>query len=274
MAINTKDRFIRTFRSLSDTNSPDKFSLKSDFSYDINALKAVHDQLIKSLRGSLSKVASIAGLESPSHPENYGFLPGKMFGELSEMHAFNFPSFTKGFWLTEPQVTKLISYIINPAEVGPVGYMRCKTFLTALYAAHGSSLPDWLDLDDISSKLSIIPEQRTTENMAIDICITWTGNDKKERIVLIENKIGDKVRSGQLPTYKKHAEKYHFFDLFLLNNHAESDSKAIQRNKSWKHILWFSLLRNWELILSDARTTDNEEFARMRRSLWAATVEK
>lgn len=248
--------------------------------FDPEPLYTVQKLLVRSVREAFPILAEIAKFDVTVRVEDFGFNPGRMFGTISDDHVLYARSPIRGFRLHEPQVTGLLAHLIDPKEVGEVGYERCSAFVQALFAASGDQYSD-ANFAGLRNSLSVQSECRlpqsnaTARPPAIDLLITWKINNKTI-IIAVENKIDHFVERGQLRKYEKGIENKrvdkHSAHMFLVTKNRPKDEISARKNRKWRHVSWFGLLRHWELKLIASGAHRDSEFNRLRRALWHATV--
>ncbi len=174
-------------------------------------------------------------------------------------------------WLTEPQVTKAIAYLLSSEDrVTRGGRIR------ALLAALGSR-PD--ETGAAPGNARVTAEALVTgKQQRMDLLVEWH-DGKFDRGAVIEAKFNHDVTTGQLSVYRRHllrVERQYRRDdrvgrpepllLFVVSPEHRKVARALARNKDWRWKSWRSLLLAYDRFLEPQH--DDETFRQFRRTLW------
>lgn len=194
------------------------------------------------------------------------------FGNLnSTQHFFHHDAIEWGFNFNEPQITKGLTHFFNQST------LACWHFMLALTNQKNAEKIEFpTDDDDEQCFLKTVmarAEVQTDNKKRIDITIEWLSSTKERCLAAIECKFGHHITHGQLPSYKQYARKQPVdnYWLFLITQKIDKKNHRFMQhhhNKEWHQVRWDRLLMRWERSLTQDHSTDVQDFARFRRTLW------
>lgn len=190
-------------------------------------------------------------------------------GDLSNPnHVFNHSDILWGFHLTEPQVTKGWEYFLSNANVPPKSKTRAELFIQSLCEISGIKPPQCIAQQDIRVKAEV-----PLRKQQIDLLFEWSSSNGNTNKLAIEFKIGHESPTGQLSGMRRTLKAQRHDELFLffvVPEFKKNNAKVANRNKDWKPVTWFALLKKFEHIIPEK--IDDDDFRRFRRSVWQLTT--
>ncbi|MBL8500802.1 MAG: PD-(D/E)XK nuclease family protein [Nitrosomonas sp.] len=189
-----------------------------------------------------------------------------VFGHLNSYHPFHYQR-SLGFSATEQQITKGISYFIDPSAQGEIGMKRLIAWVQSILASHTHSN---LILQSLKSEnmrsLAVFAEYPVSGQGRADLLIRWS-NSGNNFAVIVEAKFDHHVTTGQLSEYRKQLKKLvsesQYGALVLLT---KSGEKAPLSNKDWHPKAWFTVMSSWECLLND---DEDLGFSLFRQFIWS-----
>ncbi len=189
-----------------------------------------------------------------------------LFGHLNSYHPFHYQR-NLGFSATEQQITKGISYFIDPSVQGEMGMKRLVAWVQSILAshAHGNLILQSLKSKNMHS-LAVYAEYPVPGQGRADLLIRWS-NSGNNFVVIVEAKFDHHVTTGQLSVYRKQLKKLvsepQYGALVLLT---KSGDKAPLNNKDWHPKAWFTVMSSWECLLNDDKDLG---FSLFRQFIWS-----
>jgi hypothetical protein len=240
------------------------------------AIAFAAERLVKDaarLRGLLPHIQSVLRELAASAP-----LPNRLwsdpwlFGPRWEYHPFNHDRLLHTVRLTEPQTVRELAAAIDPGTTGSP--TRLQSFLVSLFRAAGKSPPslseDQLRFAKVETEGRGTSKGARRNQKRSDLVIWWPRDklqaqaDKRSWLrVVVEAKFGHRVMAGTLSTYLRRHQGPNA-DFFVLT--LKHDPGA-RRNKAWRQVSWFSLMRHWEGQLCAANDRD-ARFSGLRKHIW------
>lgn len=222
--------------------------------------------LLPRIRSVLHDVAAAAPL-----PDRVWSAPW-LFGPRWEHHPFNQGRLLRTVQLTEPQTVQELAVTIDPSAIG--SSTRLQSFLVSLFRAAGESPPslseDQLRFAQIKTEGRGASKTSQRSRKRSDLVILWP-EDKTQILtdrhswprLIVEVKFGHRVTPGTLPVYLRRYQgsNAYFFVLTLRND------RGVRRNKAWRQVSWFSLMRHWEAQLCAINDRD-VRFSELRKHIW------
>lgn len=202
--------------------------------------------------------------------------PAGPFGPAWSAHPLVSPAWHDRFNLREPDLTRELAALMSPLT--PRGSERARSFLYVLTEIVGATAVRDSLVAGVSPRVTAehAVRRRTTAKKAsartgvprIDLVFDWPlGPDEQRAVVVVEAKLGATVGKSQLRRYREEAQRLaHGGPVALILLSAWADD-AEARNRAWRPVRWFALLRRWEAVLAAAGDTD-PEFVRVRAHLW------
>jgi len=188
-----------------------------------------------------------------------------LFGHLNSYHPFHFQK-SLGFVATEQQITRGISYFIDPSVQGETGMKRLIAWIQSILASHVNCS---LILQSLKSKnmnsLGVYAEYLMPDQRRADMLIRWSssGNDYA---IIVEAKFDHHVTTGQLSAYrtklKTLVSEPQYGALVLLT---KSGDEAPSKNKDWHPKAWFTVMSSWECLLDGDKDLG---FTLFRQFIW------
>ena len=188
-----------------------------------------------------------------------------LFGHLDSYHPFHYQR-SLGFAATEQQITRGISYFIDPSVQGKAGMKRLVAWVQSILASHvnGNLILQSLKSEGMRS-LEIHAEYPMPGQRRADLLIRWS-NSGNVYAVIVEAKFDHHVTTGQLSTYRMQLKKFvsesQYGALVLLT---KSGDEAPPNNKDWHPKAWFTVMSNWECLLNDDKDLG---FSLFRQFIW------
>ena len=167
-------------------------------------------------------------------------------------------------WATfiERQLTEGFASFLNDPE--PVARVeRVRALLKSLGAA---------ELSKGMTEVRVTPEALTSGGKRIDLLIEWQDTSERLYAAVIEAKLGNNVKSGQLPAYRNHLRKItkdHRLLVVVAPRLSARTDRALRRNRDWRWTTWRDLLIAYKRALPV--DFDDAEYLRFRRTLWDQT---
>ncbi|MCP5244811.1 MAG: PD-(D/E)XK nuclease family protein [Burkholderiales bacterium] len=234
-----------------------------NISFSREAINYLLSRNLDSTRKAIQKISSQFRLSDLN--QNIGQKFEDLFGHLNSYHPFHHKR-SLGFTATEQQITKGISYFIDPSVQGEVGMKRLIAWIQSILASHVNSnlILQSLKSEDMRS-LEVHAEYPMPAQRRADLLIRWS-NSGNDYAVIVEAKFDHHVTTGQLSTYRAQLKKLvsepQNGALVLLT---KSGDEAPSGNKDWHPKAWFTVMSNWECQLNDDKDLG---FSLFRQFIW------